>query len=432
MAKIDWNAHKKRKQEEYPDLTVPEYARTVGLNVNTARKNMGGDTPASRSAKASAKSDLPPPASTDKTDPKPTKTDPKPRKTAPKPQESDPKSDPKTDPKPSRPRKQTDPKSDPKPAPLPELETDKKKKVVISTRYNASKKRGARGASDASDPAGPQMVKLGNGIDLCGALEPLIAQDHSGGYATYTGLDDDILRAAIAVSGDDGDLILASGRYLQMTRFKEEALKQVETDYAAGNKWFYPGTETPMPISMARLQAVTAPAQRLAEIERYIGKRKSTVWQQRFQEREQHPLSMKERVDMTTAILSQREGAGWSALETARELEMFGLELPRSLELEVAREVGFIQPVADTDGGITDEELETASREYMSKQERIMGDWLPSRRTEVAAALASEVAHMNGDLIAEADFEPVPEPPPANWGDEEDESPLSDVVEVWE
>lgn len=264
-------------------------------------------------------------------------------------------------------------------------------------------------------------------------MEPLTAQDHTGGYVSYLNMDSDILEAALALSSDDGDLTLASGRYLQLFRCKEKARKKAIEDYKAGQKWCYPGTETEMPLEMAVMQTETAPAQRLAELERIIGTRKATLWRQAQVERELHPYTKRERLNFTTEILQKRRVNGWSALETAQELEMMGLSLPDSLKMEVAREVGFIEPITDTDGGISDAELEEQSRAYMAKQKEIMGDWLPNRRDEVAAALAAEVAHQNGDLIEEDDFDPVEglAVPPPDWTDD-DEEPLTPVTEEWE
>ncbi|MGL5224865.1 MAG: hypothetical protein ACRC8Q_05985 [Aeromonas sp.] len=239
-------------------------------------------------------------------------------------------------------------------------------------------------------------------------MEPLTAQNHTGGYVTYLNMDEDILGAALALATDDGDLTLANGRYLQLLRCKENARKRAQDDYEAGKTWCYPGTETEMPLEMAVMQTETAPAQRLAELERFIGTRKATLWRQAQAERELHPYTKRERLNFTTEILQKRKVNGWGALETAQELEMMGLSLPESLKMEVAREIGFIEPIADTDGGISDAELEEMSRAYMAEQTEVMGTWLPERRRALEEALAAEVAHQNGELIDEADYIEIP------------------------
>lgn len=408
MAKIDWEAHKRRRQEEYPGYSVAAYAREAGLNPNTARKFMKGDP-------APATSD---PKPTSKSDPK---SDPKPRKTTSDPAKNDPKLR-LVDNSKDRTERSGKPAA-------------KRKNNVKSGVYDRRGITAGEGAARASDPAAGAKGRVGKGIVL---VEPLTTQDHTGGYVSFLNMDEDILEASLALAADDGDLTLANGRYLQLFRCKEAARKRAIADYEKNQPWCYPGTETEMPLEMAIMQAETAPAQRLAELERYMGVRKATIWRQRQAEREQHPLTFKERMDFTTEILQERSAKGWSALETAQQLEVMGLELPRSLELEVAREVGFIEPITDTDGGISDEELEAQSRAYMAAQKELMGSWLPTRREEVAAALAAEVAHQNGALVDEDDFNPLPDDePPVHAGsdyDNDDDDPLTpfeDVQEDW-
>jgi hypothetical protein len=222
--------------------------------------------------------------------------------------------------------------------------------------------------------------------------------------------------------------MLACGRYLQLYRCKESAVKEAKAAYANGEVWFYPGTETPMPLTMAIMQAEMAPAQRLAELERYMGTRKTSLWNQRRAEVDQERL--REREAMTEAILAKRSASGWSALETAQALELKSLKLPRSLELEVAREVSFIEPITDTDGGISDAELEAQSRAYMAKQKEIVEVWLPNRRAEVAAAVTAEAARQNSELIDEDDFNPLSDEI-SDTGWDEDGETLTEVAEEW-
>lgn len=180
-----------------------------------------------------------------------------------------------------------------------------------------------------------------------------------------------------------------------------------------------------MPLTMAVMQTEMAPAQRLAELERYMGTRKTSQWNQRRAEFE------REREATTEAILAKRNENGWSALETAQALELKSLKLPRSLELEVAREVSFIEPITDADGGISDAELEAMSRAYMAEQKEIMEVWLPNRRAEVAAAVAAEAARQNSELLGEDDFNPLPDDELSGTGWDDDGETLTEVAEEW-
>ena len=381
------------------------YAREVGLNPNTARKFMKGEP-----APLLVTSD---PKQAAKSDPK---SDPKPRKTSSDPAKSDPDTHQNNN---SQDREKRSGKS-----------AGKAKKEIKSGRYKKPAPAGGEGGSHASDPGCASIVEGRNGSAW---FEPLTAQDHTGGFISYMNMDQETLDASLSLSMSDGDLLLASGRYLLLLRSKDAARKRVIADYEDEKPWCYPGTETEMPLEMAIMQAETAPAQRLAELERFMGTRKATLWRQRWAEQEKRETL--EREGQTTKILQERLAHGWSALETAQRLEALGLDLPRSLELEVAREVGFIEPITDTDGGISDAELEEQSRAYMANQKEVMGDWLPRRREEVANALAAELAHQAGDMLSEAEFDQVEEdhgdlPLGVDWG-EHDEEPLTPVAEVW-
>lgn len=404
MAKIDWEAHKRRRQEEFPGYSVAAYAREAGLNPNTARKFMKGDP-------APATSD---PKPTSQSDPK---SDPKPRKTTRDPAKNDPKLRLVDN---SRDRTERSDQSDGKP-----------KKTIKSGRYKKGGKAAGEGAVHASDPDSASIVEGRNGIAF---FEPLTAQDHTGGFVSYTNMDQETLGASLSLVMGDGDLLLAGGRYLLLLRDKDAARKRAIADYEKRQPWYYPGTETEMPLEMAIMQAETAPAQRLAELERFMGTRKAALWRQRWAEQEKKESL--EQQGKTAKILQERLVHGWSALETAQRLEIQGLSMTDSLKMEVAREVGFIEPITDTDGGISDEELEAQSRAYMAAQKELMGSWLPTRREEVAAALAAEVAHQHGDLVDEDDFNPLPDDEaPVHAGsdyDDDDSDPLTPLEEVRE
>lgn len=387
MTKHDWEEHKKRYLEEYPELTLAAYAALFGLNPSTTRRAMRG-------IKSAAKGNV----------------------------VQQPKSQPKSD------------------HSAEELcashITKKPSKTIKSGRYKRKTLRDGGGHTQKDDHLLTATPLVGNtendhiepltdfGNKMAQYIESLTAQNHTGGYVSLINLDDDIQKAALELARDNRELALAYGRYLQLYRCKENAVKEVEAAYANGEVWFYPGTETPMPLTMAVMQTEMAPAQRLAELERYIGTRKTSQWNQRRAEFE------REREATAEAILAKRSENRWSALETAQALELKGLKLPRSLELEVAREVSFIEPIADADGGISDAELEEMSRAYMAEQKEIMEVWLPNRRAEVAAAVAAEAARQNSELLDEDDFNPLSDEL-SDTGWDEDGKTLTEVAEEW-
>lgn len=399
MTKHDWEEHKKRYLEEYPELTLAAYAALFGLNPSTARRAMRG-------VKSAVKGNV---AQQSKSQ-----------------QQSD---------------HSTGNDHLPNDRPAEELcaspITKKPSKTIKSGRYKRKALRDGGGHTQKNDHRLTATPLVGNtendhiepltdfGNKMAQCIESLTAQNHTGGYVSLINLDDDIQKAALELARDNRELALAYGRYLQLYRCKENAVKEVEAAYASGEVWFYPGTETPMPLTMAVMQTEMAPAQRLAELERYIGTRKTSQWNQRRAEFE------REREATAEAILAKRSENGWSALETAQALELKGLKLPRSLELEVAREVRFIEPITDADGGISDAELEEMSRAYMAEQKEIMEVWLPNRRAEVAAAVAAEAARQNSELLDEDDFNPLPDDELSGTEWDEDGETLTEVAEEW-
>lgn len=403
MAKENWEEHKKRYVEEYPGLTLAAYAAMFGLNPSTARRAMRGVTNAAK-GKVS-----PQPKCQEKTD-----------------------HNAENDHLPSDHFAERERQS---------ATHKKEEKTIKSGRYiQKTAHEGGRVTrqNDFPNVEIPRVENTGNdhleiptylGDKLVSCMEPLTAQNHTGGYVSFLNMDADILLAARELTQGDEELVLAHGRYIQLYRCQQNARKQVIKDYAKNEAWDYPGTDTPMPQEMALLQVELAPAQRFIELERYIGSRKSTLWRQ--QQAVQEHFTMQEQQALTTEILLARIEHGWSALKTAQELELLGLSLPWSLGLEVAREVSFIEPVADTEGGISDAELEAQAQAYMADQKEVMGNWLPQRQAEVAKALANEIAHQHSELIDEDDFNPLPADELPDTRRDEDREPLTDVAEVW-
>lgn len=407
MTKHDWEEHKKRYLEEYPELTLAAYAALFGLNPSTARRAMRG-------VKSAAKNNL----------------------------AQQPKSQPKSD-------HSTGNDHLPSDRPAEELcaslITKKTSKTIISRRYKRKALREGGEHIHKNDHLLTATPLVGNtendhhrllhGISgsMAPDMENLTAQSHIAIYASLLNLDHDLLKAASELAGGDEELVLPCVRYLQLYNCKENAIKQVKSDYAKGEMWYYPGTRTPMTQEMALMQAKTAPAQRLAELERLIGARKTALWRQRQIECEQRSLTMKERTNCTIQILLERKKNGWSALETAQKLELKGLNLPCSLRMEVTREVSFIEPSTNTDGGISEAELEAQAQAYIAEQKEIMGNWLPQRQAEVAKAMANEMVRQNSEQIDEDSFNPQPDAELSVTGsdEEEDGEPFTEVDQAW-
>ncbi|WP_139495152.1 hypothetical protein [Aeromonas veronii] len=252
-------------------------------------------------------------------------------------------------------------------------------------------------------------------------------QDHTGGYVSYLGMDDDIRTAAEMLAMDDGDLMLSCGRYLQMERAQKDILAQIEEDYDAGKSWPYPGTETPMPRSVAIAQALISPSDRMTELINFIGRRKVSAARLRLDQHRAHPISAERQIAIVDEALDLREEKQLTALETAYLIERHGIRLPRALEAELMREVSLMEAKVEEGQGITDDELDVLARKYQEKMANQKGPWLKTRREEVQAAIEAELAAQVGDQLDEDEYADLP---PPDWSDVDGVEPLTGEDDV--
>ena len=274
-----------------------------------------------------------------------------------------------------------------------------------------------------------------------------------GGYCSLLEMDDDIVSLAVATGMDNRDLILAQGRYMTMYRKQNQILKRMEEDYSSA-PWV-DDEGMPMPKDQAEAQAIFGTSQRMTELEAAIARHKLGLMKleldrqkqaielrkQALAEWNRHPMPLADRIERTRALMLQREEQGLSALDTARLFDLESLEYPPSLHAEMLKEVTWIEPTADQEGGVTDDELEAESRAYREQQRQVREEWLPARNEEIAAIIANEAAHQAGELLQEDDFngtgDGVLVDEDDNWTpddalpDEDDAEPDAEPVESW-
>lgn len=410
-SKTDWKWHQVNYAQNYVhlDISVAAYAREYELNLNSARRSMGGKDEIEKlraDILAGAHPDL---AGLSK---KPIKN---PANNKAKPAKSDRKSDrstsdqlPKSD------------HSDRSPA-----EADHPSDQGVSSDAGRSP-RGAERARPGNETPNRKKAGAGSARQKNHAQVTVISCD----YADPLKVDREIFELALSIAQGDEDLVLSQARHLVMVRAQNKMSADIARDYDSGNPWKDSETGLIIPRAQAEYQAVFGTAQRIAEQEANLTRRKLGMRKQALDERKQalaerelHPLTLAERIEYTRVFMDRREAEGLTAIETARLFEREGISLPRSLQVELAREVSWLEPAVDADGGITDEELEQQSRKYLEEQREVMESWLPARREEVEAVLAAELAIQAGDMLNEDEFEENPE----DWVDLDPES----KEEVW-
>lgn len=404
-SKTDWKLHQVNYAENYVHLgiSVAAYAREYDLNLNSARRAMGGKDEINK-----LRMDI-------KAGAHPTYAQMKAKGQRPLDRKSD--------------RSGSDHQAKSDHSDRSATQGDRSAKPG-ATRPS---KRSQQGAKDARGAIGNADQKKGNR----GATRPnnpnTVTVIH-GDYADPLEIDRELFDLAMSIAHGNDDLVISQSRHLLMVRNQNSMYQSVVRDYDAGKPWRDPETGSIIPRAQAEYQAIYGPASKIAELEAIIGQRKRGIAKQRLAdhqqamaEREAHPLTLAERITYTRQFMDRRDAEGLTAIETARLFEREGISLPRSLQVELAREVSWMEPLVDAAGGVTDEELEAQSREYLEKQRHITEAWLPARREEVSAALAAELATQAGDMLQEDDFEENPE---EAWIDLDND--LTDDIEVWE
>ena len=400
-SKTDWAFHRHNYATAFSHLSTAAYAREYALNPNTARVRLAGALAALSGESGAGAA---------------TETDQGSKGGKAKAGKGSSKSDhPKSD------RSQIDPgKRDRSASDRSEqaAATPKTKKTPSTpNRY----KHGRPGGESTAERGGGKRELIQD--FAFPALGNEFPRDHAGGWVSLLKLDEDIQEAAFSLSqGIGGTMQLAIGRYLQMRRLQSEMIQDIEADYSNGVSWMMEGG-VPMPRSVAMSQAHFGPGQRMAELE-------SVITRMQAMAANEHPMTRAEQVCYIEKVMLHREECDLTAIETARLLERKGIEVPRALLAEVSREVAMIEPPVDTEGGVTDEELEVMARKYREKLDYQRGGWVDARREQVEDMLAKEAANQQSDQLEEGDFAAEL----ARMDEERDEPPLTpeqDVEEDW-
>lgn len=228
-----------------------------------------------------------------------------------------------------------------------------------------------------------------------------------GGYASLLEIDDDIREAVETLGLGDYDLLISITRHMQMSRALGRMQKAIASDYDSKKPW-KDEMGQPMPRSQAEIQALFGVSQRMTELEATISRRKMAMRKQDLVERqaehEAHPLTRAERIARTRDILAQRADQELSALDTSYLFVNEGLDIPLPLQIETKKEVSWLEPDIDTEGGTDYEELALGRQEFYKKLKYQEEVWLPARQAEIAAMIEQETAYQTGTQLDEESF----------------------------
>lgn len=439
-AKTDWAYHRANFAQHHPTLTAKDYALRHALNPNTARVRLQGALEDERALAldlsgvdhAAARD-----RSREKAPPKPAKTI-TPKKAAAKRSRA--------------------------------LEGEPKEKPVNSKASSGSTGRGAgtRQGSPAKKTGNEKVQSADRARDRSRGTDPATGTDHApparatpvrgskrknkvvdnfelpevgetwaafnkDGFVAWQNLPPEIQAEATALSNGDEFLALRIGRLMQMYEAQADMMARIRETYGPkggpeGATTMYMADGQPMPREMAVSQALFGPAQRMTELENGIAKMREEALSR-------HPWSKARQVAYTNRTMRRRREEGLTAVETAALLEEFGVEVPKILAAEAAREISLMEARVESGGGVTDAELAEASRSYMAKLAYQTGTWEAERNQKLSAMFAEEVANQNRSLLSEDDFNGAPPPlAPPPLAQEEEGPPLTefeDVLEEW-
>lgn len=409
MATIDWEFHKKQYAEVYAPQNVSkaEYARLFNLPANSARRIF-----------SAVKVDKPEPAKATKKKPKADDINAGVRAVVhQKAREVN-----------ARNRKK-----------LKEMESDRqtagdhpeksdhiaekqpKKKKVITSKSDHPKKENTDksigydsdiqgvGHASQSDPENDQNSadpRADHGAGHLIGQGDRLARLAFGAAAEFVGLDPEIQQVATLLTSSIGIATLQSGRLLQMTRTQNALIKEINECYAEGKAW-KDAFDNDISKERAMSECVFGYSEQITQLETSINRTLLVSRKLEADEREAHPMTKAQRIARTRELMFDRDKHKWPASYLAYRLEAEGLKVPLSIELEMKKEISWMAPPVDTEGGITDEELERQTQAYMEKREHTRTQWLPQRKEEVSAMLAAELSHQQGDLISEGEFTEV-------------------------
>lgn len=224
-----------------------------------------------------------------------------------------------------------------------------------------------------------------------------------GGYSDACKLDPKFVAIAkeIELTSLANELVAARAQYMTMLNYLGRGTEIIQARYDDDDPICdSEGNAVPMESEIMKLLFGTS--DKLRNLEASMANMVTTAARVQkeltlvdLKEREAKALTEADILSIQSDILDERQLNDWSAVDTVKEMEKNGVPIPNFLLFEAKKEIAdYVPPVED--GGVTDEELETLSRDYIQKQREVEGDWLPARREEVRAVFDAMDRHDAG------------------------------------
>ncbi|MCG3884147.1 hypothetical protein I3271_05555 [Photobacterium leiognathi] len=255
-----------------------------------------------------------------------------------------------------------------------------------------------------------------------------------GGYAQIINLDQDIIDTVVQIDPLNlaNEIIAARAHYLNLQRFlalERDAIIERYDD----NDPIMGFDGKPVSITKVLGDLEYSAAGKLRAAETSIGALSATaariqcdVAKILIKDHETAVHDTKTELDIRNSIMIEAEQKEWSALQTAKACEKFGIRVPVTVLEEMKREIATYEPPVD-DNGLSDDELDAICLEYEKKQSEYVSHEVPARRERLQKLIDEQNAKENGGIVNQATSEE--EQPDHSLDDEADDEtfPFDDL-----
>ncbi|MEC6833021.1 hypothetical protein VXS06_14735 [Photobacterium toruni] len=223
-----------------------------------------------------------------------------------------------------------------------------------------------------------------------------------GGYAKIINLDQDIIDTVIQIDPLNlaNEIIAARAHYLNLQRFLSIERLAIEERYDNDDpiKGF-DGEPVSITKALGDLEYSAAGKLRAAEasiaaLSATAAKIQCDVAKIQLKDHETSVHNTTTELEILNSIMLEAENKEWSALQTAKTCEKYGIQVPLTIIEEMKREIATYEPPV-SDDGLTDDELDAICNEYQEKQSKYVNKEIPARRERLQKMIEEQEAKEN-------------------------------------
>lgn len=230
-----------------------------------------------------------------------------------------------------------------------------------------------------------------------------------GGYAQIINLDQDIIDCVVQIDPLNlaNEIIAARAHYLNLQRFLSKEREAIIERYDNDDPIMgFDGEAVSITKALGDLEYSAAGKLRAAEasiagLSATAARIQCDVAKIKIKDHETAVHDTKTELDIRNSIMIEAEQKEWTALQTAKACEKFGIRVPVTILEEMKREIATYEPPID-DSGMSDDELDAICLDYEKKQSNYVANELPARRERLQSMIERQDAKENGSIIDES------------------------------